>query len=209
MKATVGVVGETMRSTSAKARVEVAAHQRAHLLGAAVVGVVVAGRERVGADHDAPLDLGAEALAARALVHVEQVDRVGAAVAVADAVEAREVRARLGRRDDVVGRQRVLGVRQADLHARAAQLLDARDGLVEAGAHAGLDAGRQVLARGCPRAGRRAAPRPGSATGSGSATLVASFGSWPTMCCSSRAQSYTERVSGPIWSSELAKATRP
>ena len=44
---------------------EVARDQRADLLGAAVVGVVVAARQRVGAEHDAALDLGAEALLAR------------------------------------------------------------------------------------------------------------------------------------------------
>ena len=50
--------------------VEVAADQRADLLGLQVVGVVVAGRERVGPEHDAPLDLGAEALVAGLAVHV-------------------------------------------------------------------------------------------------------------------------------------------
>ena len=40
---------------------EVARDQRAHLLRLAVVGVVVAGRQRVRADHDAALHLGAEA----------------------------------------------------------------------------------------------------------------------------------------------------
>ena len=43
-KATVGEVGETSRSTSAKARVEIAPHQGAHALRLPVVGVVVAGR---------------------------------------------------------------------------------------------------------------------------------------------------------------------
>ena len=45
--------------------VEVALDQRADLLRLQVVGVVVAGRERVRAEHDAALDLGAEAAAAR------------------------------------------------------------------------------------------------------------------------------------------------
>ena len=36
---------------------EIALDQRAHLLRPEVVGVVVAGRQHVGADHDAPLDL--------------------------------------------------------------------------------------------------------------------------------------------------------
>ena len=42
---------------------EVAPDQRAHALRLAVVGVVVARRERVGADQAAPLDLAAEAAA--------------------------------------------------------------------------------------------------------------------------------------------------
>jgi len=45
--------------------------------------------------------------------------------------------------------------------------------------------------------------------GAGATTLVASRGSLPTMWRRSRAQSWTERVSGPIWSSELANATSP
>src|SRR5699024_5253760 len=46
---------------------EVALHEGADLLGAAVVGVVVAGREGVGAQQDAALDLVAEAGAAGGL----------------------------------------------------------------------------------------------------------------------------------------------
>ena len=42
-------------------RLEVALDQRADLLRRAVVRVVVAARQRVGAEHDPPLDLGAEA----------------------------------------------------------------------------------------------------------------------------------------------------
>ena len=45
---------------------EVAQDERAHPLGLAVVGVVVAGGERIGAEHDAALHLGAEARSARA-----------------------------------------------------------------------------------------------------------------------------------------------
>ena len=51
-------------------RVVVAADQRAHLLRLQVVGVVVAGAQHVGAEHDPPLDLGAEPRAARPLVHL-------------------------------------------------------------------------------------------------------------------------------------------
>ena len=49
-----------------------------HLLGAPVVGLVVAGGERVGAEHDPALHLGPEAVVARALVHLGQVVAVGA-----------------------------------------------------------------------------------------------------------------------------------
>ncbi len=70
---------------------EVLGDPRARLLRLDVVGVVVAGRERVGADQDAPLHLGPEARRARALVHLADVRAVDAQ-AVAHAVEAREVR---------------------------------------------------------------------------------------------------------------------
>ena len=45
---------------------KVARDERAHLLRLDVVGVVVAGREHVGADQDAPAHLRAEARRARA-----------------------------------------------------------------------------------------------------------------------------------------------
>ena len=63
-KATVGEVGETITSTRSKAALEVAPDQRAHPLGAQVVGVVVARGQGEGAEHHAPLHLGAEARAA-------------------------------------------------------------------------------------------------------------------------------------------------
>ncbi len=69
--ATVGDVGETSASKRSNARVVLALDHGPHLLRLAVVGVVVAGRERVRADHDPALRLVAEALVARALVHVE------------------------------------------------------------------------------------------------------------------------------------------
>ncbi len=81
-----------MKSTPSKGRPEVLGDLRAHALGAAVVGVVVAGRQRIGAEHDPPLDLGAEAVVARARVHVQQIARTRRAKAIANAVEAGEVR---------------------------------------------------------------------------------------------------------------------
>ena len=49
------------RRSAGRRRSKPSMMQRAHLLGLAVVGVVVAGRQRVGAEHDPPLHLGAEA----------------------------------------------------------------------------------------------------------------------------------------------------
>ena len=46
-------------------RIEICPDQGAHFLRLPVIGVVIAGRKRVGAQHDAPLDLGAKAPPAR------------------------------------------------------------------------------------------------------------------------------------------------
>ena len=93
--------------------------ERAHVLRPPVVRVVVAGREHVGAEQDAARHLGAEAARARRLVHAAQPVALEAH-AVAHAVEAREVRARLGRRDDVVDRDGERGVREARPRAPSA-----------------------------------------------------------------------------------------
>ena len=52
-----------MTSHLSKAACEVPDDEGPHPLGRAVVGLVVAGGEREGAQHDAALDLGPEALA--------------------------------------------------------------------------------------------------------------------------------------------------
>ena len=72
-KATEGEVGVTTKSKPAKAAAKSSAILRPDLLRLAVVGVVVAGGERVGAEHDPPLDLVAEALGAGRFVHLDQV----------------------------------------------------------------------------------------------------------------------------------------
>ena len=61
-KATPGEVGVAIDVEARERRREVLGDLRAHALGLPVVGVVVAARERVGAEHDAALDLGAEAV---------------------------------------------------------------------------------------------------------------------------------------------------
>ena len=106
----------------------------------AVVGVVVAGGERVGAEHDAPLDLGAEAVVAGARVHVQQVLGPLGAQPVADPVVAGEVGGGLRGGEHVVGRQRVGGVREVDLADAGPELLGALQGGVEALQDARFDA---------------------------------------------------------------------
>ena len=65
-----GVAGVSIASMPLREAVlEIALDQRPHLLRAQVIGVVIAGGKHVGADHDAPAHLLAEAGGARVLVH--------------------------------------------------------------------------------------------------------------------------------------------
>ena len=126
-------------------RVELLRDQAAHLLRLDVVGVVVAVREHVGADQDAALGFGAEALAL--LGHVLNVGVVLGAVAVANAVKARQVRARLGAGNDVVDRHaepRIGKLDVDDLGALAAVFLDH---LLDGGGHFGIKLARKPRAR--------------------------------------------------------------
>ena len=100
-------------------RAEVLGDPGADLQGGPVVGVVVAARQRIGTEHDPPLDLGTEAGCARPAVHRRQVSLPVDPQPVADAVEPRQVGRRLGRGDQVVGRQPVLGVRKPARVARS------------------------------------------------------------------------------------------
>ena len=106
----------------------VADDQRADLLGLAVVRLVVAGGQRVRAEHDATLHLGPEPRASRPHHHLDHVGVLTAgAGSVADAVVPSEVGRRLARRDQVVRGERVVRVRQldlADLGAERRETLD-------------------------------------------------------------------------------------
>ena len=206
LNAVVGAVGETSTSAVRERLLEVAGDQRAHLLRLAVVGVVVAAGQRVGAEDDAALDLVAEAgVAGRAhdVLGRRRRHALGQhAQAVAHRVELREVRRRLGREDQVVGRQRVH-------EGRAGHLDDLR-----AGADHQVDRLLEALAARRPGSPRRpssvttpivtpdrspVAPCSAAATsaGSGWSMLVESSGSWPPITSCSRAASSTVRVTGP------------
>ena len=117
----VGVVGPEHQSTFSKAARKSSVIRRRTLLRLQIIGIEIAGRQHVGAGHDAALDLGAESLAARALVQVDEILRALAAVAVAHAIVAREVRRALGGRHHVVHRHRQRQVRQAHLDCFAAE----------------------------------------------------------------------------------------
>ena len=100
-----GVAGVRIASTpSANTVSKSRLIKRADFLRAHIIGVVVAGRQHIGADHQAPPHLRAEARGARLLVEVGDV-RAGLAQAVAHAVVAREIARRLRGRDDIIGGQ--------------------------------------------------------------------------------------------------------
>ena len=113
LNAGVGVVGVTMASTLANASSKSRRQQAAHPLRLQVVGVVVAGAENVGAEHDAPLRPRRRS-PRRAC---DDTSRPGScasrrADSVPHAVVARQVRRSLGGGDQVVRRNRVFRVGQ-------------------------------------------------------------------------------------------------
>ena len=123
-KAVVGATGAAIRSQLSKGALEIAPDERAHLLSLQIVSVVVAGREREGAEHDAPFDLGAEALRASAIVQFDIIVG-GGAHSVAHPVIACQVGARLGGRDQIVSGDRVAGVGQRNFDRPRAHRLAA------------------------------------------------------------------------------------
>ena len=114
---------------------------------AAVIRVVIPRRERERPEEDAALHLRAEPLVARPAVHLAKRLGSAGAVTVADAVVTREVRARLGRRHEVIGRHRDLRQAEVDLvHARA-ERLEPLHGRLERRARLGILRELEVLPR--------------------------------------------------------------
>ena len=148
---------------------------------------------------------------ARARVHVGDVGAVDPQ-AVAHAVVAREVRRRLGRRDQVVGRQPVHRRR----HATPARPWRPRRSSASAAAstaalHVGLDALAvgQLLDDADAQALDAALELGRAAAARGAAIDVESHGSCPPITSSSSAASATDAANGPIWSSDDANAIEP
>ena len=117
---------------------EVLGDQPPDALRLKVVGVVIAVREDVGADQDAPFHFVAETLRARPGVHLGKIGEILRAVAVAYAVVAREVRARFRRRDHVVRGNRQLHVREADFDGLRAEPAVFGESVLDAAHHAAI-----------------------------------------------------------------------
>ncbi len=181
-----------------------------HLLGLAVEGVVVAGRQGVGAEHDAALHLVAEALVAGLLHQLDERRRSRRAVAVADTVVAGQVRGRLGRGDEVVAGEAVLdGERSSHSSTLAPSSTALSSAARTAALHAGLDPLDLVqLARHAdPQAGQILCPpgsRPARAVDRRRVRRIAAG--------DDRVQERASRTvfaTGPTWSRLDAKATMP
>ena len=183
-------------------RPEVVGDLGPHLLRGPVVGVVVAARERVGAEHDPPLDLGPEARPR------------GCGCTSSPGRRRRRPAARSGRRRTGPGwptpRPARSGSRPTARAAHAAAgRLDRRARARSASASVASKFSRTPgsmpaptseppSSSSGPRAGSRAGPRRvGSSIEPGNGSEVESHGSWPTICDSSSAASVTSRVSGP------------
>ena len=136
----VGAVGESEHVDPLVGGGQVAEDQRAHPLGLAVEGVVVARRQGVGAEHDAALHLRTEARRTGPVVHLTGRRSVDPQ-SEAHAVVAGEVRRSLRRRDEVVGGQAVHRCRDCHLlHLGAGAL----QGLGR-GSYTGHDIGRNAF----------------------------------------------------------------
>ena len=121
-------------------------HQRPHPLGLRVVRVVVAGGQRVGAEHHPALDLGAEARRAGRGVHGCHVLAVDPQP-VADAVVAGQVGGGLRRRDEVVGGEAVGELGHRDLLHLRPGVGQGVGGLLHPRRHVGRAAVHQVAAQ--------------------------------------------------------------
>ena len=90
-----------------KAGVKPALDERLNAQGLIIVRIVIARGERERAQHDAPLDLRAEALAPRRQIQVVQILEMCRAEAVFHAVEAFQVGACLRAGNDIIGRDHI------------------------------------------------------------------------------------------------------
>ena len=126
--------------------VEILLDQGSHLESLEVVGVIVPRTQHIGTEHDAAFHFFTEALAAGILVHGDNVLAFGAKT-IAHAVVTGQVGACLGRGDDIVGGQGVLGVGHGDFHHFRPQGPEGVYGLIDGLFHGRIRAGHEILLR--------------------------------------------------------------
>lgn len=94
-----------------ESRLEVIDNQRSHLLGFAVVGIVVAGREHIVADQNSALDLGAKTLCSAQFIYLAQCFGFAGAFCKANPIIAGQIAGGLCWHDDVIDSQSVFAMR--------------------------------------------------------------------------------------------------
>ena len=121
----------------------------------------------------------------------------------ADAVVTRQVGGGLRWRDQVIDRQRVLGVRQADFHDFRAEDCQNLDGRADFFLDFRLDAFDEIFLRDADADAPQVCSRyPGSTGVAGTSCVVASSGSRPCMTEKTAAASAASRASTPQQSSD-------
>ena len=93
---------------------KIVTNQSAHLLRLEIIGIIITGRQHVSADHDAAFDFNAETGAAGIGIHVVQMF-AGHSQSVTQTIVTRQIGRRFRRRDNIIGGQRVFGMRQRDI----------------------------------------------------------------------------------------------
>ena len=115
---------------------EVVSNQATHFQGFAVIGVVIAGRQCIGAEHDASLYFVAKTCCSRGSVHRIQIFGIHAQ-AVAHAIETCEIAARFGRSNQVVRSQAVQHRRHLHIHHRCTSCAQRVERSLKLGKHVG------------------------------------------------------------------------
>ena len=104
-------------------------------LGLLIVGVIIAGGQHEGPQHNAALYLIAKALTAGLFVHIIEVGIVFGTESVLHPIEAGKIGGCLRRGNDIVGGKAVIGTGQTDIHHLGASGLQRADNLPDGGAH--------------------------------------------------------------------------
>ena len=210
-KAADGAAGVRRASTPlSKASSKSSAMRRADLLRLEVIGVVVAGREHIGADQDAALHLLAEARGAGLLVDLGDVARPARAGRSACRRSGRGwTRPRPGPRCSRPAGRTWCAAGETSTISQPASFSQAMPCSQSASISAGMPSTRYSLGTPMRRPLTELADEGLEVRHRHVDRLVESFGSCPAMERSRIAASSTVCAIGPAWSSDEAKATMP